>query len=137
MERRTKAYAVLAEIRAILSDVPLGKYRTETGLMLRQAMFINGVLYNSEVWHNLSTTDIAIIENIDHQLIRVICNAHSKTPIEFLYLETKSQPLSHIISTRRIMYLHHILQKEETELVKRVYNAQKESPTKGDFVTLV
>ena len=69
--------------------------------------------------------------------MRVICDGHSKTPIEFLYLETKAQPLTHIISTRRIMYLHHILQKQETELVKRVYKAQKESPTKGDFVKLV
>ena len=51
IERRAKAYAIFAEIRAILEDVPLGKYRVEVGLQLRQAMFINGVLFNSEVWH--------------------------------------------------------------------------------------
>ena len=62
MERRTKAYAILAEIRAILSDVPLGKFRTEIGLQLRQAMFVNGVMYNSEVWHNINSTDIALLE---------------------------------------------------------------------------
>ena len=49
IEMSAKAYAILAEIRAILTDVPLGKYRTEVGLELRQAMFVNGVLYNSEV----------------------------------------------------------------------------------------
>ena len=41
IERRAKAYAVFAEIRANLNDVPLGNYRIQTGLQLRQAMFIN------------------------------------------------------------------------------------------------
>ena len=35
------------------------------------------------------------------------------------------------------MYLHHILQREDKKLVRRVFDAQKKSPTKGDFVELV
>ena len=35
------------------------------------------------------------------------------------------------------MYLHTILTRSNTELIKRVYNAQKEKPTKGDFYNLV
>jgi hypothetical protein len=35
------------------------------------------------------------------------------------------------------MYLHNILSREESELVKRVYQAQRDKPTKGDFVELV
>ena len=34
--RSAKAHAILAEIRAMLTEVPLGKYRTEAGLQLRQ-----------------------------------------------------------------------------------------------------
>ena len=34
-----------------------------------------------------------------------ICNTHSKTPIEFLYLETSAKPLKYMISTWRLMYL--------------------------------
>ena len=49
-ERRAKANAIFPEIRAILEDVPLGKYRIQVGLQLRQAMFVNGVLFNSEIW---------------------------------------------------------------------------------------
>ena len=81
IERSSKAYAILAEIRAILTDVPLGKYRTEIGLQLRQAMFVNGVLYNAEVWQGLRATDLTLLENIDHQLMSIICDSHSKTPV--------------------------------------------------------
>jgi hypothetical protein len=89
IDRSAKAHGILAEIRAILNDVPLGKYRVEAGLNLRQAMFINGVLYNSEVWQGLESTDLTMLQNVNHQLMRVIChNAHAKTAIEFLFLET-------------------------------------------------
>ena len=136
-ERVAKAHAIHAEIRAILSDIPLGKYRTQVGVQLRQAMFLNGVLFNSEVWPELSATEITSLEIVDQQLLRTICQAHAKTPLEFLYLETGCAPLRYVISTRRIMYLHHILSRDEKELIKRVYNAQKTKPTKGDFAELV
>ena len=31
------------------------------------------------------------------------------------------------------MYLHHILSREDKELIKRVYSAQRNNPTAGDF----
>ena len=46
--------------------------------------------YNSEVWHSLTKGDIFKLEVIDHQVMRAICYAHSKTPVEFLYLETSA-----------------------------------------------
>ena len=137
LQRSAKAHAILAEICAILTDVPLGKYRTEAGLQLRQAMFVNGVLYNSETWQGLGTTDLTILENIDHQLIHIICDEHAKTPVEFLYLESGCLQLKNMVSMHRIMYLHHILNISDSELIKRVFSAQREIPTPGDFVELV
>ena len=135
--RHVKAVASLSIIRAILEDIPLGKYRTEIGLELRQAMFINSVLFNSETWHGLKDADITQLNIIDHQLLRFICNSHSKTPVEFLYLETGSIPLSYIISSRRLNYLHTIVTRDDEELTKRVYLTQKQNPSPGDFVKLI
>ena len=128
---------MFAEIRAILNDVPLGKYRMQVGLRLRKAMFVNGVLFNSEVWSKLSATDLTMLATVDHKLMHFICDSHAKTPTEFVYLETAELPLRYIISSRRLMYLHNILQRPENELVKRVYRAQLKSPSKGDFVELI
>ena len=100
-------------------------------------MFVNGVLYNAEVWQGLRATDLTLLENIDHQLMSIICDSHSKTPVEFYYLETASQPLKSILASRRIMYLHHILGRNKEELIRRVYNAQRDNITHGDFVELV
>ena len=137
IKRTAKAYAILAEIKAIITDIPLGRYKTEVGLQLRQAMFVNGVLYNSEVWQGLNTTDIAMLEHVDRQLLKFICSGHAKTATEFLYLETSALPLKYIIGSRRIMFLQNILKRRDEELVKRVYEAQKDKPTTGDFIELV
>ena len=48
--RKTWAYAILAEIRALLKEIPLGSRRLEIGLALRDAWFVNGIVFNSEVW---------------------------------------------------------------------------------------
>ena len=79
-ERCIKAYAIMAEIRAILQDVPLGKYKTKVGLQLRQAMFVNGILFDSEVWNSTSQEDIKNLEAIDHQVCKLFVVHMQKLP---------------------------------------------------------
>jgi hypothetical protein len=51
--RKTKGYGILSEMSAILKDIPLGNRRTQIGIDLRKAWFLNGCLFNSEV-HTMS-----------------------------------------------------------------------------------
>ena len=51
--------------------LPLGRFKMEIGIKLRQAMLLDGILYNSDVWHNISETEIRIIETVDEYLLRV------------------------------------------------------------------
>ena len=44
--------------------------------------------FNSEVWNGISDTDLKDLSVIDHKIMRVITGAHSKVPIEMLYIET-------------------------------------------------
>ena len=96
-----------------------------------------GILYNSEVWHSISGEEIRMLEMVDEHLLRLLVKGHSKTPLEFLYLEVGAIPIRFIISSRRILYLQTILQRPDKELIKRVYNAQKTNTVKGDFCELV
>ena len=136
-KRKSKGYGIVNDILAIVNEIPLSHWRIQAGLLLRQAMFVNGTLFNSEAWHSINNKDILVMERVDEALLRGLLVAHSKTPIEALYLETNSVPLRYIIKNRRIMYLYNILQKEETELVRKIYEAQKIDPTPGDFSELV
>ena len=85
----------------------------------------------------MAKKDIIPLEKVDEALLRGLLQAHSKIPLEALYMETKSIPIRYIVASRRIMYLHNILQKDEKEMVRRVYEAQKADPSQGDFTELV
>ena len=136
-DRISKGYGIISEINAILEEIPLGKYRVEIGLKLRQAMLINGILFNSEAWHGVKKEDLKKLEKIDEILLRSLMGSHQKTPLEFLYLETGTLPISYIIMIRRITYLQTLLTRNDEELTKRILLEQRKNPTNGDFIELV
>ena len=115
----------------------MGNLRTEVGLALRQAWLINGVLYNSEVWHNVKETDIEQFVTIDKYVLCGLVQAHAKTPVEHLYLEMGALPITHVIRLRRLLYLQTILKRPNDELIKRVYSSQKENPVVGDWCEIL
>ena len=117
--------------------MPFGHRRIEVGLMLRDAMFINGILTNSEAWHSISKQNIEDLEVRDRMLLRYIMGAHAKVQTEFLYLESGAKPLQHVITSRRLLYLQTILKRPQTELVRQVYEAQKDNPVRGDWINPV
>ena len=136
-DRRQRGQGAIAEIVAILNEIPFGKHRTVVAMKLRESMLLNRMLFNSEAWHGVTMTDVTILEKVDKALLRAILNAHKGTTTELLYLETGALPIKWIIPQRRIMYLKHIMTRKENELIKKVYLAQKENSSQGDFAKLV
>ena len=127
----------MTTILSIVNDLPLDHWRVQAGLRLREALFINGILFNSEAWQGIAKDDIESLEKVDEALIRGILGAHAKIPKEALFLETGTIPLRYIIKSRRLSYLKTILDRDSDELIREVYDAQKVDPTPGDFADLV
>ena len=136
-KRKSKGYGIIANILAIVNEIPLAHWKVEAGLKLRQAMLINGVLFNSEAWQGIYLKDIMLLEKVDEALLRGLLSAHPKIPLEALYLETRCLPIRFILASRRIMYLHTILHRDKTEMIRRVYEAQVKDPSPGDFIDIV
>ena len=130
--RIIRGHAVLSQMTAFLNDIPLGKYRTEVGLTLRHAWFLNGCLFNSEVWSGYHKSDIDELEKIDRQILRLIIGAQAKVPTEMLYLETSEIPVKYVRSVRRLVYLNTFLKRHDAKITKKVYVAMKENPLKYD-----
>ena len=136
-KRRAKGFGIISDIIQILEVIPDGKRRIKMGLLLREAWFVNAMFVNMEAWHNVLKKDTLQFTKLDHYLMRKIINCHSKVPIEIMYLETNTLPIEFILASRRINYLHNILSKKNDELIKRIYQAQKKDPCKGDWCELV
>ena len=107
------------------------------GCSLRKSLLLNGTLFNSEAWHGLTESQIAAFAKVDKALIKGLTASHSKIPVPALYLETGQVPVRYILACRRILYLQSILHRDEDELIKKVYLAQRADTTEGDFCQLV
>ena len=136
-DRKQKGHGILSNMRAILEDIPLGSKRLEIGITLREAWFINGTLYNSEVWCSYTKNNLKALNVLDRKILKLAMGSHSKVPSEMLYLETSCLPLSHVITVRRLLYLQQILKRSEDEIIKKVYLEQKKNPCTGDWVKLI
>ena len=74
---------------------------------------------------------------MDEARLRKILSAHSKTPLELLYLETGNIPIRFIIMARRLNFLWYILNEEEDSLIRTCLEAQLDRPSKGDWIRTV
>ena len=135
--RIAKGYGKVNTILAMVKDAPLGWWRIKAGLKLRKAMLVNSMLFNSECWHGIKLADIEKFEKVDEFLLKGLTNSHSKIPLPALYMDLGVEPLRFTWAARRIMYLHTLLTRDQTELTNKIYKAQKEDPIDGDFYKLV
>ena len=83
-------------------------------------MLMNGILYNTEAWHNIREKEIKRLEEVDEYLLRTLVHGHAKTPIEFIYLETGSNSIRYILGSRRMCSLQTLLKRDDRELTKKV-----------------
>ena len=131
-KRRHEGWGKVSEIMSPISDIPSGSFRIQIGLKLRETKLCNGLIFNSEAWSSVSDRDIERLVQVDLSLIRSLPGAHSKTVNDFLFLELNILKLRHILTIRRIMYHFHIITRDDSETIKKVYMKQKEASVKGD-----
>ena len=129
--RYEKGMGIINSIMSILKEISFGQHYFEIGMLLRTSMLVNGMLFNLEALNNLSVAHINLLEECDKILMRRMFDAEQGTPIEAFYLETSVWPLRYILIARKLMYYWTILHKSESELVKEVFNAQRNFPTEG------
>ena len=135
--RVSKGIGVISQIMSILNEISLGKHYFEMAILFRNCLFINSVLFNSEVWYPVSAAEVNELSKVDKMLMRRILDAPHGTPTELLYLETGCVPIQHIIKCRRIVYLHYLITLDKEQLLSKFFHAQKRNPTKGDWVQIV
>ena len=130
-------FAAISQIKSLVKSVGFGRFDIPTGLLMRETIFGSKMLLNSEVWHSVTKSQIEEMEIIDRNLLRQILGAHSKTAIEWLYVDTGKLKFRFLIKIRRLMYLWHILNRDKSELIRKIYEAQKLSNNIGDWIRLV
>ena len=68
-DRKQKGFGIVSQIVAIVKEAPLGKWRMKSGMLLRNSMLVNSMLFNSEAWHGIVKNDKQVISIFDEYLL--------------------------------------------------------------------
>ena len=77
------------------------------------------------------------MEQAEEATLRDLVKTEQSAPRHLLYLELGIIPARYVIKQRKVMHLKHILMQDENTLMKKVFNAQVKSPSKGDWASEV
>ena len=67
-KRKKNGYGIIEQIKKILQNVFFGKYFFVAAVLLRESLFINSILLNSEAWFNLTDKEINALTIVDNAL---------------------------------------------------------------------
>ena len=136
-DRYNKGIGKVNEIHGILQEVSFGPHYFKMALLFRNSILINSMLCSAEALYGITNSHLEKLEHVDRTFFRRLFQVPKCTAIEAFYLETSALPIRHILIGRRLMYLWDILHKSENELVRKVYNSQKEFSVRNDWTVQV
>ena len=119
-----KAQAALINCLSLCNEVTLGLFFAKSALILYRSVFLATLLFNSQSWRNLTKAELKKLEVIQLRFLKRIMKAPISTPNSFVFLEFGELPVSYIIHSRQLGFLHHIHHLNESDPVKKMYNAQ-------------
>ena len=108
-----RGVGTINRIQTILETMFFGSYHFEIGKTMIDSMLLGSILNNIEVAYNLTMNEVEKLEKCHEFAIRKLLELPSKTPIKMLYFLTGSVPIRFQIQTRRLVYLHHILNEDK------------------------
>ena len=107
--RAGKGSGMANTIESIIKYLPGGRFHFEIAIIMRNAYLVSSMLSCSEVWYDVTESDMRKLEQTDELLLRKIFDCSSQVTCEMLYLELGLLPARYIIKLRRIIYFQHIL----------------------------
>ena len=132
-KRVGKGLGIITQIVNLLNMINLGEYYFETVILLRESVFLNGILTNAEIWYSLTREEIKELEDLDLTLLRKIFKVPFSTPSEAYYLELGILSIETIIKKRRINFFHYLVNRKDEEMLHSFFLTQFYNPTPGDW----
>ena len=133
-ERKNKGLAIICQIKNILDEGFFGAHHFKAAVLLRDSLFLNSILLNSEVWINVTNSDMRELTLIDNILMRTIWNCPRYNSLPMMFLDLGCIPLKVVVMKRRVMFLHYILQQPDESLLYKTFDAQYNDRLKGDWI---
>ena len=106
-------------------------------MIFRDAMYLNSMLVSSETWYYINQKNMEILCAADAKFFQLCFQSNSKTARDAFYMETGKLKINHLIAKRRFLFLQTILKRDPSEMIRKVYEAQKLKTCRYDWINLI
>ena len=72
--RANKGLGITSQILGMLDQITVGEHFFQSAVLLRESLFLNGILTNAEIWYGISSVDLKPLIDLDRFLLRKILN---------------------------------------------------------------
>ena len=136
-DKYNKGIGMSCQVLSLLSEISLGHYYFDTGLLLRDTNIVNVILFGAEALYGITKKQIEILHSVDLHFLRKLFNASLSTAKEAFHLETGKIPVAFTLVSRRLMFWRHIVSNDTSSLLFKFYNIQKSCRVKNDWVVQI
>ena len=136
-DRLSRATRSTNELISRCKEAVFGRYQIKNMLLLYRSVFLPRAIHNSEDWSNLSPKDVADLQKAQLSYLRRVLEVPRSTPTAALYLETGILLIEYAIHIKRLVVLKHILDKDSTDPVARMYNEMYKFQNEPNWVNNV
>ena len=128
--RVCKARGLINDVFSILDKVCFGPHYFRVALLLRKTIIISSVLYNSDVWYNLSSEEISELNKVDKVFFTRLFKVPVSATFIAFFLETGDMELEMYMKSKRVIYFHNLVNRPKNQTIFSYFMVQyyKRSP---------
>lgn len=131
-DRQRRGTKAMITIASLMAEIDVGAHHVNIMLLLYRSLFLSTILFNSQTWSNLRKKDIASLRTVQLKFLKRILGVPSSTANAFTYLELGVLPIEYEIEKRQLMFLHKILQLDQTDPVLQLFMEQRRFSEAGE-----
>ena len=135
-QMKKKSHGIIRTIFDKLQSMNLKQYYFECAIVLMNANLRSSITYASETYYILKEKEIRQLERIEEIFFRKLVKTGRNCPTVQLYLEMGQVPGRFEIIKMRLLFLKNILDQNRGSIVYQIFEAQKNFPTRRDWVSI-
>ena len=130
--RYGRIIAGIIETRAIIDDCRVNTVGgLQAGLDYWEIAYLPSLLNNCQTWTNISEETMTKLENIQNMMFRVLLNVPQTCPKPALCWEMGSLQMKFRIISKKLNFLWHLKNLEDSSLANEIFCAQRDADMPG------
>ena len=128
---KKKSKALIREANKMCCPHLVGRYELNAKLLVYESTVIKSLYYNIETWTNLRKSDAEQLEILQGQVLKGMLGLPKATPYWGILYELDILPINLVLSYRKLMLYHSIMNSDDRRVIKDLLREQEKSQYKA------